>query len=184
MVVAAPPTASNRGPPISDRLPVCTAASVREASVLAWSATKGVAAVAVSVPVTSTTSLVTVTVLPVALARPEASELVVAAGTLSRSPVTVAVWLFHLRSGGGGGAGATRVVVSATGGMAGVTGAWVGLCEPGAAGLTGPSDTASISTCSPPESSPPISRASSTAFACSWATTSAGALGSATRRPR
>ena len=165
MVVAPPPTAAKSGPPVSDRLPICTAARVREASVLDWSATNGVAAVAVRVPVTSTTSLVTVIVLPVALARPEVSVLVVPAGTLRRSPVTVAVWLVQLRSGGGGGVtGAAAGVAGATGGT---TGAWVGLCMPGAAGVTGTSATASISTWSPPEPSPLIRRASSTAFACS-----------------
>ena len=120
-MLAPPPTASKRGPPVSDRLPVCTAARVRDARVLDWSATNGLVAVAVRVPVTSTTSLVTVTVLPVALARPEPSVLLVAPGTLRRSPVTVAVWLFQLRSGGGG--GGTGVTAGVTGATGAVTGA-------------------------------------------------------------
>ena len=184
VVVAPPPTASRSGPPVSVRLPVWTSASVREASVLDCSATNGPAAPAVRVPVTSTTSLVTVTVLPVALARLDASVLVAAAGTLRRSPVTVAVWLVQLWIGGGGGVTGTAAIAGVPGTTGAVTGACVGLCMPAAVGGTGASVTASISTWSPPVPSPLISRASSTAFACSWATTSAGALSSATRRLR
>ena len=185
VVLAPPPTASRSGLPDSVRVPVWTAASVREASVLDCSAMKGLAAPAVRVPVTSTTSLVTVTALPVALARAEASVLVVAAGTLRRSPVTVAVWLVQLWIGGGGVTGGVGgVSAGPLAAIDGVTGTCVGLCMPVAAWGAAASAIASISTWSPPAPSPLIRRASSTAFACSWATISAGALGSDTRRLR
>ena len=91
VVLTPPPTAPRSGPPLSVRLPVWTSPSVRDASVLDCSVTNGPVPPAVRVPVTSTTSLVTVTALPVAFARLVVSVLVAAPGTLSRSPVTVAV---------------------------------------------------------------------------------------------